>query len=78
MSPPFVLLVKVFSSLFFTSFIQLKKTQDSDLHGIALDEKNGFIYVTDRNFHVIWRMSMNGKDPIIFSGAKGDPEQHQI
>ena len=53
------------------SSFKLNKKQDSNLFGIALDEKNGFIYVTDERLQVNWRMSLNGKDPIVFSGTKG-------
>ena len=43
----------------------------SDLPGIALDEENKMIYVSDSNKHVIWSMSISGEDPKMLTGQRG-------
>ena len=48
------------------------------LVGIALDESNGMIYASDYVNHVIWRMTIEGKDQQILTGQKSKEESDNI
>ena len=57
------------SSLHF-DFDSREKT-GSNLTGIALDEENRMIYVSDFSRNVIWSLPISGNDPKILTGQRG-------